>query len=586
MKFISSEAKLIEENSPYKLIERIGRMCYKSEDKITEDSCYNFVKNLADRKHYAMLEHANLHFKVLANDILPLEFVNIPFVVVDVYRYGSSWQEYIVTVSMSHMYQYAPQLTGINKEDSISKLFFYMWKEFSNDNAKTPECYEHCPWTVNYIEESDIEDLTDNQEILDRHIFKSIKFTCDRGVSHELVRHRCAVAQESTRYVASSSYKPIAEFNLDSDDDIISAYLSGFSMRTISEHCQLTEWQVRKLLLSNQVPIRGLNSKGRRDETYFDNIDEPEKAYLLGMIQTDGSIDKSGSFTITQHKDYMWYIEAMFHKFTDYVCKFEDNNCYQIMIGCKHMVDTLINYGIVPNKTYSQTDSDIDRLWACVPDEFKGDFIRGMIDGDGHVRFKVQKGAHNKSPEIELYSSNKHILELIKKQLNDRCSYECRLYNTDGGYTLHICKYSASIDIGNYLYKHFQFPFGHPKKTSNWLDELSIKPDVANYIDQKFQVVIPSTWNQWKASAKFAFLRCLTCSELSYKYMREQGMKPEQARAVLPNALKTEVVLTMSLQRWKHFFDIRLFDKTGKAHPDMKEVSGKAYEILKPYLEK
>lgn len=46
-----------------KLIERVGRVCYKSEDKITDDSCYEFVKMLVRRKHYAMLEHVSATVK-------------------------------------------------------------------------------------------------------------------------------------------------------------------------------------------------------------------------------------------------------------------------------------------------------------------------------------------------------------------------------------------------------------------------------------------------------------------------------------------------------------------------------------------
>lgn len=45
-------------------VERIGRMCYKSEDKITENSCIDFVKMLISRNHLAMIEHAgfSVHF--------------------------------------------------------------------------------------------------------------------------------------------------------------------------------------------------------------------------------------------------------------------------------------------------------------------------------------------------------------------------------------------------------------------------------------------------------------------------------------------------------------------------------------------
>ncbi len=42
----------------YKKLERIGRTCYKSEDKITEDSAIKFVEMIAKRRHWAMIEHA------------------------------------------------------------------------------------------------------------------------------------------------------------------------------------------------------------------------------------------------------------------------------------------------------------------------------------------------------------------------------------------------------------------------------------------------------------------------------------------------------------------------------------------------
>lgn len=50
--------------TPYQFIEKIGRTCYKSEDKITEDSAVKFVKGLCNRKHFAMVEHYWVHLVV------------------------------------------------------------------------------------------------------------------------------------------------------------------------------------------------------------------------------------------------------------------------------------------------------------------------------------------------------------------------------------------------------------------------------------------------------------------------------------------------------------------------------------------
>lgn len=223
----------------------------------------------------------------------------------------------------------------------------------------------------------------------------TVKFVCDRGVSHEIVRHRLAsYAQESTRYVSSTEKRNISEFDCDNISDIISAYQQGFSIREISENSCNTEWEIRKILIENNVQIRGLNNKGNRIEDYFSKIDTPEKAYLLGLIQTDGNIkvnNNKSSLTITQHKDYAWYIKDMLLNFSDYIGDSSDRSAQQLQIGSKNIVNDLINIGIVPNKTKLQTIENTEALWMSIPDEFKNSFIRGMIDGDGWVKYYVQK---------------------------------------------------------------------------------------------------------------------------------------------------------------------------------------------------
>lgn len=70
------------------------------------------------------------------------------------------------------------------------------------------------------------------------------------------------------------------------------------------------------------------------------------------------------------------------------------------------------------------------------------------------------------------------------------------------------------------------------------------------------------------------------CSEAEYRYlnMLNQGCTPQEARSVLPNSLKTEVIMTANLREWRHFFILR----TAKAaHPQMREVTISLLEELK-----
>lgn len=62
-------------------------------------------------------------------------------------------------------------------------------------------------------------------------------------------------------------------------------------------------------------------------------------------------------------------------------------------------------------------------------------------------------------------------------------------------------------------------------------------------------------------------------AESTYLYLLSEGSTPQEARAVLPNSLKTEVVMTANLREWRHFLKLRAVGTTGKPHPQMKEVA-------------
>lgn len=71
-----------------------------------------------------------------------------------------------------------------------------------------------------------------------------------------------------------------------------------------------------------------------------------------------------------------------------------------------------------------------------------------------------------------------------------------------------------------------------------------------------------------KSSNHDSFLYALENAEKSYFRLLKEEWKPQQARQVLPNALKTELVMTGFASDWKHFFDLRAIGTTGKPHPD------------------
>lgn len=535
----------------FKQIERAARLSYKSEENITDDSATEFVNRMVNMGHWATLEHGTVYL------VVPQDNPNY---------------HHLLSKYKNNPYSICNHAVTFN---GVPAGNLYI--------------------TSNYrvlLENRWIEDLKYIYSPLNMHSRRvTVHLVCDRGVSHEVVRHRAfSYMQQSTRYVNSSSISPIIEYNCDDISDICAAYQQGFSMKNISDNSSFSEWEIRKILLENNIAIRGLNNKGNRVEDYFSIIDTPEKAYLLGLIQTDGSLsisNRNGSLCITQHKDYTWYIEDMLLDFSDNICVYDDKNCKQLMIGSKTIVNDLINLGIVPNKTRVQTDDNIISLWNSIPDNFKGDFIRGCIDGDGYVRFFIQKRGVNESCNIGFCSIKEILIDKIIDFIYDKFNYKCGKYKCKNLYKLYITDRNKAIEIGDYLYSNFKYPFGHPKKASTWIKRINKQYPIADYKDPKFQIIKPTWINDNSPESIFDFIKSLDCCENSYTKLRMFGWKPQQARNVLPNALKTELAITgFAKDYWGEYWLINKntnkVDKIipGKAWKDVDSVPRDIYNVV------
>lgn len=155
----------------YKQIERAGRVCYKSEDKITENSAKEFVDRMIKSGHGAMLEHGTVYLKIpfgkmldngeFENEALACWFIDNPY----------SWVK----------------TGGVGTEDC--------WYVTSNYRVLIEK---NLLYTLQY--------LCEPTEFHEKRV--TVHFVCDRGVSHEYVRHRVfSFAQESTRYCNYSKDK-------------------------------------------------------------------------------------------------------------------------------------------------------------------------------------------------------------------------------------------------------------------------------------------------------------------------------------------------------------------------------------------
>ena len=69
----------------------------------------------------------------------------------------------------------------------------------------------------------------------------------------------------------------------------------------------------------------------------------------------------------------------------------------------------------------------------------------------------------------------------------------------------------------------------------------------------------------------------------AYKALLDEGMKPEDARGILPLDTATKVIYTYSIEEWKHILDLRYYETTGKPHPNAKLIAGKIRDEINKF---
>jgi len=90
-------------------------------------------------------------------------------------------------------------------------------------------------------------------------------------------------------------------------------------------------------------------------------------------------------------------------------------------------------------------------------------------------------------------------------------------------------------------------------------------------------VIKPCFWDDGSKEYKI-WRDAMENAERAYMELIKLGAKPEEARSVLPNSLKTEIVITMNLREWRHFFKLRT---SKRAHPQMREVATSLLQAFK-----
>lgn len=185
------------------------------------------------------------------------------------------------------------------------------------------------------------------------------------------------------------------------------------------------------------------------NENFFDKLTE-ESTYILGFIYADGNIawnPKKGYYTLTitsAEKDKN-HLEAIRNHIssTKPLLYSEKTKSYRLIANSKILCEKLMKLGVMPKKSLTMVFPDIQT-------EFIQHFIRGVIDGDGNVRYVNRK----RSPyfEITIASGSKMFLEKLINVVNREINTSANIKQI--GKNTYQVQYSCSRGekLANYIY--------------------------------------------------------------------------------------------------------------------------------------
>lgn len=185
------------------------------------------------------------------------------------------------------------------------------------------------------------------------------------------------------------------KFTIEEEKKIIEEYKQGSSLAAVGKKYQCDPSTVKNILKAYGEPTRSYSEARRNALGYKINencfsVDTPDSAYWLGVMYSDGYITKANQYTnffglTISEKDAEWL--EKFKQFLGYsgnINHFSSDTSYKkgtkvarLLIGNNKIVSDLEKRGVLEHKTF--------KLEKIPDTNFKDDFIRGYIDGDGSL---------------------------------------------------------------------------------------------------------------------------------------------------------------------------------------------------------
>ena len=305
---------------------------------------------------------------------------------------------------------------------------------------------------------------------------------------------------------------------------------------------------------------------------YFRLVEEPEnslKSNLIKRAQNDSRVvcKKGADF------DPAYYISIPNKFINDYSTieqfdeeNFEDSPYYENLTAedfVNRLVESKHGAMLEHGTVYMQIDSFLD-----IPEDDKLD--KKVHQYDSNCFTKVNSMYIGQGCWRSYITTNLRVL--VENNWLDDLKYVCE--PTEYHAKKVTAKFICDRGVSHEIVRHRVMSFAQESTR------------YCNYSKDKFGQELTFIEPSWEfpssdiINIKERFEAILGEAEANYMELITLGFKPQEARAVLPNALKTEIVVTAFIEDWKHFFELRC---DSAAHPDIRKL---ALDLQKQFMDR
>lgn len=503
MKIIEPSAELAQELDAAEImrhIERAGRVCYKSESRISDTSAEKFIANIIKSGHESVIEHVSLTFKIICDRGVSHEIVR--------HRLAS----YCVTGD-TVIPSYSKTYRNSGKKRTIETI--YNW-------TQNPQC--HAAFQQLVIRSFDEETHTVVPNKIRNVFYNGIQDVFELTTASG----RIIKCTGGHRFFTDNGWKKLDE--LSRGEDI---YVNG------SPLLENEDWLRHNYLTLNKTRKQLAEEIGCCESLVYRAF----KKFGIVKPWSDRPNRRPGRG-----------VKGMFS--SEYLKKLSER-----MRG-------------EANPAYKTNREELTRS--------------GGYD-EAHRKFSVDSAKCElcgKTEQVEIHHNDKNPKNNGAENIKFMCSKCHHLWHHHYAIGAFRDKIVSIKYVGKEKVYDLEMAAPYHNYVANGVvvHNSQMSTRYCDYSGDKFggelSFIKPCFWQEGDANFQL-WCRAMEQAERFYLEMRKNGARPEEARSVLPNSLATEIFMTANLREWRHFLKLRT---SPRAHPQMRQIARQIYEILRENL--